>query len=1352
MVETPRPDDTPVVTASPVPERDSVTVDRPAPGGPPLQGEGATPAAGNRFRSLLRRNRGPGPAATSRPESGPDDTPDDDVLHTEFDDPLKPMSPAKGQSLKMASSGGGRLGVATGLAVLVSLGWIGMWGLKLGEAIVPAQLGALPPQDLAAYVALLLLLPTLLLLGAGHIDRGRRLNRQTEAVIRHLALMGEVAAGHPGETLEVSLRHAEKTLRRQVALLGNAANRATELSARLTVRLAEQRATLEEGSRAVDEFSQRARSTLMGLTDDLALRVTGLTQGSDHAIAALEAAGAALREQERHVSEMGVDATMLLANVGETFSHQSEHLSAGVRKVGDTVDELGGRLTAFTEVAQRQLAHLGEAEGRVNDWLRRVDEALGGQRERIGETGQRIQDQTQKVQTLVEGQSAALDRLLTAMGDARSSLESGSEQALDRLQQWNDGCVQVRTALETADTIFAHRLEAFAQEAQTAQTLADRLTATTRNLETTTHQLKENCGAMEEVGTVLTGRIETLAAGADVTMRTLSEAGKTIELRTLEVGEAVRRLNEEVKASDTLLSTQVEAVGKAVGGASRHVDGLGQKLSSSAALIQAVADEAADRLDQAIHTLDDRTHGIQNVAQTFTLQAQDLLASSVETGNTLETLAGKVHETAAALAQSGSRRLEEANVLGQRLEEALVALRAEDGRTSAQLRGLTHDAEVAEQRLATLHATLDAAVSVLRTVAERAGETLEAPARLFDERTHAMSGLAETLAAHVASIDRTLNQHSQGLLTSAERASATLAVAGSALESQGQGVENRLEQARALLGQAGDLFTARFAVLEETTDRARHLLHGAGGDFIREAGSVTDAAQRATSSLAQAGEGLDKHHRWLEQTSAAAGRHLEEVRASLSQQADDLQTVADAAAARLASITETLAVLAAQSDPLTTLTGQAQTSLETLRQTSEGTVAQMMALKETVAEGVAALAATADGGTRQIAGLVETLAAGARTLDGEAAAVETRLALGGDTFAARLETLGQASAAWNQHLETAAQALSQHTETLDSRAQRIESGASRLENALTLADERIGRGARHLEQTAGLLESHAQTAGVWLTDMGNTLRDRADQVAEVTHQARMRLDDLGSVLRQRNEDLTQLASGLTARLEAVALSLPDQIDRINEAAREALDRLTATAGALSEPNDGLNDLSQTIDLLVSEAERAITLFRGQADDLASVAQSARQRLEASAAGITLSREGEARAAEDAEPGDPFLQACGEVIERLEHRAIDIAAALAPEALPTGRPQGKADRAALVRRLCEGWNAPLAEQTRLRAGDETAFKALVDDYLDRFGDLFAQQSRHGMPNVLNSVFLSCDLGRLYLNLARATGRL
>ena len=55
------------------------------------------------------------------------------------------------------------------------------------------------------------------------------------------------------------------------------------------------------------------------------------------------------------------------------------------------------------------------------------------------------------------------------------------------------------------------------------------------------------------------------------------------------------------------------------------------------------------------------------------------------------------------------------------------------------------------------------------------------------------------------------------------------------------------------------------------------------------------------------------------------------------------------------------------------------------------------------------------------------------------------------------------------------------------------------------------------------------------------------------------------------------------------------------------------------------------------------------------------------------------------------------------------------------------------------------------GDEN-FRKYVQRYLDHFEGLLNQASESDPENLLSSTFLSADIGKLYLVLARSVGRL
>lgn len=1464
----------------------SSAVDRPFPGDTPRDSGEATPSPPRRnsFQALLRRRRlrdraGPAAgvpeAAVTAAGSGDPDVDQHPVARLPApwggDSPIPPPRTRPPRS-----------SFAPLIAALASTGWVGGWSYHIAGSIGLERLPSLPPQDIAGFVSALVAFPALAWLTAGYVSRGRRLKRSTDEVIRHLSQLHRM--GGAPDALLSTLRQGERAVHRQIDLLDQALGKASELSAKLTARLAEQQAAIERSAHTVDQQTERTRDQLSSLAGELTRRVAELGGDTERATQSLNEAGEILERRSRQVSEMGVDATMLLSSVGESFTGQVGSLRDAVREAGSTIDRLVDRVRDAEAVIDRQAGIINAAADR-SDALERLVSLLGEANERMAEIGRQVDRHL----SALEGGSEQTRRVLAEAGQA---VAEGAGTLITLAVRTEEAARTAAGALDGATTSLGERAQSLERLAESTAgrivSAADTLGRAGGDLESRIGGLDTLAGQtvarLEEASATITGRMETLAAGSDAATKTLAWAVDDLDTRSIRITEVVGQSRALFETLGGQLDIQGAAIADIASEAARHLETVGGKLNSSVVVLQAMADDAAERLENAVRDVDDRARLMEGVGQSITARARDLFDITGKLTDDLRDAGERLDQSGLGLDTAARRAVETLAALVADLPGRLAAIQEGGSQAQSMLRSLTDGSEAAEARVIALRDALADSVTLLQAVAERTGGRLDAPMQAIDDRARALEALVELLAGRLATLDTAIAGRSQELVSATERAVHGLVQAGTVLESRGTAIDAVAEQVAQRFAAVGCLIDTRLETLEAGAERAGRTLTGVGTSFLEQAGSVTEAAQRAQGSISLAGDALDLRRQALAEATEAATRHLKEaedaVRAgveamhALSGQAagkmDDVAQVIDErgravaeaagiAAARLSALDGELAAAADRASAalaaaghrfvgcrqdLETAAGQAmhhlndaeatatarlaslndaagqvsarlveladnangteerlgaaRSALESAHELLERTVAdsherlvaftddlrqriaaansalstlasdgagplasaaealkgrveevgtalrtaaeaadtRLTEIGEALMERMAEIGATGDGATNQVTRLAEALAATVRELAEAGEQTEARLVAARESLVRDLEAVSGTVADCGDRIDALGPRFDEQGQGLLDKAQQLE-GAARA--ACDIIQEHAGR-----------LDELTATAQERIGLYGDSLRETGLAVGTAADEAAQSLEEASAVFRRQVDDLGEAVTIATERLDQAIQIVPEQIDRIDEAARLAADRLTATAGALEEPKEVLDDISQAINLLVAESERSVETFRQHTDALNVAAERTRQSLEPQSLesrSLEPAREGEGKG-----EGDGFLLACGRIIEQLEGLALEIGRQLVTMGNADWTVARKADRAALVRRFADLWDEETSVEVETRHGVDDNFKAAITDYLDSFEALFSQQSRHGMPNVLNSVFLSSDLGRLYMLVARAIGRL
>jgi hypothetical protein len=82
---------------------------------------------------------------------------------------------------------------------------------------------------------------------------------------------------------------------------------------------------------------------------------------------------------------------------------------------------------------------------------------------------------------------------------------------------------------------------------------------------------------------------------------------------------------------------------------------------------------------------------------------------------------------------------------------------------------------------------------------------------------------------------------------------------------------------------------------------------------------------------------------------------------------------------------------------------------------------------------------------------------------------------------------------------------------------------------------------------------------------------------------------------------------------------------------------------------------------------------------------------------------------------------------------------------------KGDRSVFARHLFRTRDSYVIPAIEQRYADDDRFRDLVSRYMERFEALLAHAQEIDPENVLNAAFITADVGKLYLVLARSLGR-
>jgi hypothetical protein len=257
--------------------------------------------------------------------------------------------------------------------------------------------------------------------------------------------------------------------------------------------------------------------------------------------------------------------------------------------------------------------------------------------------------------------------------------------------------------------------------------------------------------------------------------------------------------------------------------------------------------------------------------------------------------------------------------------------------------------------------------------------------------------------------------------------------------------------------------------------------------------------------------------------------------------------------------------------------------------------------------------------------------------------------------------------------------------------------------------------------------------------VGGALQVQAREVSEVSARAAQQVGELIAALKAESGGMGTAATAAEDRVESMGRILRQHAADLAKASVGAADEI-ARAG------DTLKSFTAEVHTALDAAGRQAREIGDTFEEQAATLVEAANQAEAQARVIRQNAFDSRR--------DMFLRASKFVIEDLNSAAIDLFRLMDGAKAQKLWPKfAKGDRGIFVRGLVSDDGEKGARDV-IRGkyeGDEN-FRKYVTRYIEHFEKLLNEANESDPENLLSSTFLSADVGKLYLLLARSVGRL
>ena len=245
-------------------------------------------------------------------------------------------------------------------------------------------------------------------------------------------------------------------------------------------------------------------------------------------------------------------------------------------------------------------------------------------------------------------------------------------------------------------------------------------------------------------------------------------------------------------------------------------------------------------------------------------------------------------------------------------------------------------------------------------------------------------------------------------------------------------------------------------------------------------------------------------------------------------------------------------------------------------------------------------------------------------------------------------------------------------------------------------------------------------------------------MVDTTTKVAKEIADVIAALKDETGALNTSAGVAEERVQSIGRVFRHQAQELAAASEHATRQVDSVRQSLQRHS---GEMSNALDRAAGQASQIGDLFSEQAEALIQAADSAEAQAKIVRENAFDSRR------------DQFLRASRFVIEDLNSTAIDLNRLLDEQGSSKLWPRlTRGDKGIFVRGMLQDDARHARDVIKGKFEDDDNFRKYVQRYLDHFERLLNDANESDPENLLSSTFLSADIGKLYLLLARSVGRL
>ncbi len=277
-----------------------------------------------------------------------------------------------------------------------------------------------------------------------------------------------------------------------------------------------------------------------------------------------------------------------------------------------------------------------------------------------------------------------------------------------------------------------------------------------------------------------------------------------------------------------------------------------------------------------------------------------------------------------------------------------------------------------------------------------------------------------------------------------------------------------------------------------------------------------------------------------------------------------------------------------------------------------------------------------------------------------------------------------------------------------------------------------------------------------------SMAQRTDEMTRATNVGTAKLEKIGELMRRHSKEASISTKQISSTMDSAYDNLRNQLQALSGAYEKAETGMSALAGSMGSR-------ATEIDVVTTKALGKINhwdkLVRESANILGQTAEEVNKQAETVTEALKEQTEEMKLTVGDAselvvalkahtkEAGlDDFLRRATFISERLQSLAVDMSRLMETSITENDWKRfNKGEKGLFVRKMLGFREKARLASIKQRYQNDQEFRNYVSRYLDEFKSFLAEANKRDQQGVLSTIFLSSDMGKLYMVLTQALGR-